>query len=58
MCPEGNEREAGIRTGTAVIRQAPKILENVQAAVAAEDLEQVDVLIRVMAGFDESVIDA
>jgi HD-GYP domain-containing protein (c-di-GMP phosphodiesterase class II) len=50
-------REAGIRVGTAVIRQAPRILEAVQATVASEELEQVDVLIRVMAGFDRDTAE-
>ena len=50
-------REAGIRAGSAVIRQAPRILEAVQATVAREELEQVDVLIRVMAGFDRDTAE-
>jgi HD-GYP domain-containing protein (c-di-GMP phosphodiesterase class II) len=50
-------REAGIRTGSAVIRSAPRILETVQASIASEELEQVDVLIRVMAGFDRDTAE-
>jgi HD-GYP domain-containing protein (c-di-GMP phosphodiesterase class II) len=50
-------REAGIRAGSAVIRHAPRILEAVQATVASEELEQVDVLIRVMAGFDRETAE-
>lgn len=50
-------REAGIKAGSAVIRNAPRILETVQATIAAEELEQVDVLIRVMAGFDRDTAE-
>jgi HD-GYP domain-containing protein (c-di-GMP phosphodiesterase class II) len=50
-------REAGIKTGSAVIRNAPRILETVQASIASEELEQVDVLIRVMAGFDRDTAE-
>jgi HD-GYP domain-containing protein (c-di-GMP phosphodiesterase class II) len=50
-------REAGIKTGTAVIRNAPWILETVQASIASAELEQVDVLIRVMAGFDRDTAE-
>lgn len=50
-------REAGIKTGSAVIRDAPRILETVQASIASEELEQVDVLIRVMAGFDRDIAE-
>jgi HD-GYP domain-containing protein (c-di-GMP phosphodiesterase class II) len=50
-------REAGIKTGSAVIRNAPRILETVQASIASEELEQVDVLIRVMAGFDRATAE-
>jgi HD-GYP domain-containing protein (c-di-GMP phosphodiesterase class II) len=50
-------REAGIKTGSAVIRNAPRILEAVQASIASEELEQVDVLIRVMAGFDRDTAE-
>ena len=45
-------REAGLKTGTAIVLQAPQILELVQTTIDKQDLEQVDVLIRVMAGFD------
>jgi HD-GYP domain-containing protein (c-di-GMP phosphodiesterase class II) len=50
-------REAGLKAGTAIIRQAPRILETVQATMAREELEQVDVLIRVMAGFDRDTAE-
>ena len=50
-------REAGIKTGSAVIRNAPRILEAVQGTIAREELEQVDVLIRVMAGFDRDTAE-
>jgi len=50
-------REAGIRAGTAVIRNAPRIIEAVHEMIATEDLEQVDVLIRVMAGFDRETAE-
>jgi HD-GYP domain-containing protein (c-di-GMP phosphodiesterase class II) len=43
---------AGLRAGRSVIRHAPRVLEAVQAAVAGEEIEQVDLLMRVMAGFD------
>jgi HD-GYP domain-containing protein (c-di-GMP phosphodiesterase class II) len=55
--PVSGLREVGIRAGTAVLRQAPHILETVQASVPAEVLEQVDVLIRVMAGFDRGTAE-
>jgi HD-GYP domain-containing protein (c-di-GMP phosphodiesterase class II) len=55
--PASGLREAGIRTGTAVLRHAPDILETVQASIAPEVLEQVDVLIRVMAGFDRATAE-
>lgn len=45
---------AGLRAGSAVIRYAPRVLEAVQATVAVEEIEQVDLLIRVMSGFDSS----
>jgi HD-GYP domain-containing protein (c-di-GMP phosphodiesterase class II) len=50
-------REAGIKVGSAIIRQAPRILESVQATMAREELEQVDLLIRVMAGFDRDTAE-
>jgi HD-GYP domain-containing protein (c-di-GMP phosphodiesterase class II) len=50
-------REAGIRAGSAVLRHAPKIIEAVHEVVPREDLEQVDVLIRVMAGFDRETAE-
>ncbi len=50
-------REAGIRTGTAVIRNAPRIIEAVHETIATEEIEQVDVLIRVMAGFDRETAE-
>jgi HD-GYP domain-containing protein (c-di-GMP phosphodiesterase class II) len=50
-------RAAGLKAGTAVIRSAPRILEDVQATLANEDIEQVDVLIRVMAGFDRETAE-
>lgn len=50
-------RAAGIKAGTAVIRDAPRILADIQASVPSEDLEQVDVLIRVMAGFDRDTAE-
>ena len=50
-------REAGLRTGTAVVLQAPRLLELVEAKLAKEDLEQVDVLIRVMNGFDRDTAE-
>ena len=52
-----NLREAGIKAGSAVIRHAPRIIEAIQTSIAAEDLEQVDVLIRVMAGFDRETAE-
>jgi HD-GYP domain-containing protein (c-di-GMP phosphodiesterase class II) len=50
-------RESGLRAGAAVIHHAPRILEAVQNSTAAEELEQVDVLIRVMAGFDRDTAE-
>jgi HD-GYP domain-containing protein (c-di-GMP phosphodiesterase class II) len=50
-------REAGLKAGSAVIRQAPLIVETVQAGILAETREQVDVLIRVMAGFDRDTAE-
>jgi putative two-component system response regulator len=50
-------REAGIRAGSAVIRQTSSIIEAVQGMIALEELEQVDVLIRVMAGFDRETAE-
>ena len=50
-------REAGIKAGTAVIRQAPQILETVHEWIPIEEREQVDVLIRVMAGFDRETAE-
>ena len=55
--PSSGLREAGIRAGTAVLRQAAQILESVQASIAVEELEQVDVLIRVMAGFERGAAE-
>jgi HD-GYP domain-containing protein (c-di-GMP phosphodiesterase class II) len=39
------------------VLQAPRILEAVQATIAKQDLEQVDVLIRVMNGFDRDTAE-
>ena len=50
-------REAGLQTGTAVIHQTPQILDDVQATLPGDDLEQVDVLIRVMAAFDRDTAE-
>jgi HD-GYP domain-containing protein (c-di-GMP phosphodiesterase class II) len=50
-------REAGIQTGTAVKQHAPQILAAVHASLPTEDIEQVDVLIRVMAGFDRDTAE-
>jgi HD-GYP domain-containing protein (c-di-GMP phosphodiesterase class II) len=50
-------REAGLRAGAAVIGQTPQILDAVQATIDKQDLEQVDVLIRVMAGFDRDTAE-
>lgn len=50
-------REAGLQTGTAVIHHAPQILDDVQAAIPIEDLEHIDVLIRVMAAFDRDTAE-
>lgn len=50
-------REAGLQTGTAVIHQAPQILDDIQATIPVEDLEQIDVLIRVMAAFDRDTAE-
>jgi HD-GYP domain-containing protein (c-di-GMP phosphodiesterase class II) len=50
-------RETGLQAGTAVILQAPRILESVQGTLPKEDLEQVDVLIRVMNGFDRDTAE-
>jgi putative two-component system response regulator len=50
-------RESGIRAGSAVIRHAPQIIEAVHEMIAPEELEQVDVLIRVMAGFDRETAE-
>jgi HD-GYP domain-containing protein (c-di-GMP phosphodiesterase class II) len=46
-----------MKAGTAFMREAPRILDDVQASLANEDLEQVDVLIRVMAGFDRDTAE-
>jgi HD-GYP domain-containing protein (c-di-GMP phosphodiesterase class II) len=45
-------RDAGLKAGSALIHNAARILEDVHAALPIEEVEQVDVLIRVMAGFD------
>lgn len=50
-------RAAGIKAGAAVMRDAPRILATIQASLPAEELEQVDVLIRVMAGFDRDTAE-
>jgi len=50
-------REAGLQAGTAIILQAPRILETVTATLAKEEIEQVDVLIRVMNGFDRDTAE-
>jgi HD-GYP domain-containing protein (c-di-GMP phosphodiesterase class II) len=50
-------REAGLQAGTAVIQNTPRILETVHASLAQEDIEQVDVLIRVMAGFESDTAE-
>jgi HD-GYP domain-containing protein (c-di-GMP phosphodiesterase class II) len=55
--PASGLREVGIRAGTAVLRHAPEILAGVQASIPPEVLEQVDVLIRVMAGFDRGTAE-
>jgi HD-GYP domain-containing protein (c-di-GMP phosphodiesterase class II) len=43
---------AGLRAGSAIIGHAPRLLESVRATIAVEEIEQVDLLLRVMAGFD------
>jgi HD-GYP domain-containing protein (c-di-GMP phosphodiesterase class II) len=43
---------AGFQAGTEVVRYAPHVRESVRTLVAAEEIEQVDLLLRVMAGFD------
>jgi HD-GYP domain-containing protein (c-di-GMP phosphodiesterase class II) len=50
--PARDRSVAGLQAGVAVFRTAPRVLASVQASVPAEELEQVDLLIRVMAGFD------
>ena len=40
-----------------MILQAPRILESIQATIAKDELEQVDVLIRVMNGFDRDTAE-
>jgi len=55
--PARSLREAGIKTGAAFIQQAPRILEIVEATLPTEEIEQVDVLIRVMAGFDRDTAE-
>jgi HD-GYP domain-containing protein (c-di-GMP phosphodiesterase class II) len=50
-------REAGTKAGSAVIRNAPQILETITATIDPDELEQVDVLIRVMAGFDRDIAE-
>jgi HD-GYP domain-containing protein (c-di-GMP phosphodiesterase class II) len=50
-------RESGIRAGSAVIRHAPQIIEAVHEMIPTEELEQIDVLIRVMAGFDRETAE-
>lgn len=52
-----NLREAGIKAGSAVIRHTSTIIEAVQEMIPTEELEQVDVLIRVMAGFDRDTAE-
>lgn len=40
-----------------VVRYAPRILDTVQAMVAGEEIEQVDLLLRVMNGFDSAAAE-
>ncbi|HEY5340193.1 MAG TPA: HD domain-containing phosphohydrolase [Candidatus Aquilonibacter sp.] len=60
MSPQSQNRalrESGIRAGTAVIRNAPRIIDALHEMIPREELEQVDVLIRVMAGFDRETAE-
>lgn len=50
--PARNRPSAALPAGSAIVRSAPRILDSVKATVAIEDVEQVDLLVRVMAGFD------
>jgi HD-GYP domain-containing protein (c-di-GMP phosphodiesterase class II) len=43
---------AGVRAGSAVVLHAPDVLEAVRATIPAEEIEQIDLLLRVMTGFD------
>jgi HD-GYP domain-containing protein (c-di-GMP phosphodiesterase class II) len=45
---------AGLSAGLEVVRYAPRVLESIQALVAVEEIEQVDLLLRVMGGFDQA----
>ncbi len=55
--PASSLREAGIRAGSAVIRHTSSIITAVEEMIATEELEQVNVLIRVMAGFDRDTAE-
>jgi HD-GYP domain-containing protein (c-di-GMP phosphodiesterase class II) len=50
-------REAGIRAGTAVVHDASRIVVEVHDSLATEEIEQVDLLIRVVSGFDPRTAD-
>ena len=44
--------DAGRKPGAEVVRYAPQIRASIRTLAAAEEVEQVDLLLRVMAGFD------
>lgn len=50
-------RDAGLQSGTAIALHATRIHENVMTVLSEEDVEQVDVLVRVMAGFDRDTAE-
>jgi HD-GYP domain-containing protein (c-di-GMP phosphodiesterase class II) len=57
LSPSRRLSDAALQTGTAFALHAPRLLAAVNATVPKEDLEQVDVLIRVMDGFDHDTAE-
>jgi HD-GYP domain-containing protein (c-di-GMP phosphodiesterase class II) len=55
--PARSLRDTGIKAGTALLLQAPHIVDEVQASLPVEEREQVDLLIRVMDGFDRATAE-
>ena len=52
-----NLRDAGLQSGTSIAFHAPRILDAVMTVLSPEDVEQVDVLVRVMAGLDRDTAE-